>query len=49
MGFKSRKISFIKDWDAEFCCDLAELMISSEEEEVESAGVPSQLRVSTVF
>ena len=35
-----------KDWDADFCCDLAELMVSSEEEEVVSAGVPTELRVS---
>jgi hypothetical protein len=33
-----------KDWDADFCCDLAELMVSSEEEEVVSAGVPTELR-----
>ena len=31
----------------ELCCDLAELMISPDED-VESAGVPSDLRVSIV-
>ena len=30
------------------CCDLAELMISPDED-VESAGVPSDLRVITLF
>ena len=32
----------------ELCCDLAELMISPDED-VESAGVPSDLRVITLF
>ncbi len=31
-------------WDADFCCDLAELMISSDDLNVESAGVPTELR-----
>ena len=34
-----------KDWDADFCCDLAELMISSSDQDVVSAGVPTELRV----
>jgi hypothetical protein len=33
------------DWNADLCCDLAELMVSSDHDVV-SAGVPTDLRVS---
>ena len=37
-------VLIVPEWDADFCCDLAELMVSPDQD-VLSAGVPTELRV----